>query len=292
MKSPRQTPPAIPVFDIGARGGIGGLIPNWVSAALPIEVAIESLKVYGFEPDPAALEVLRRTGHYQDILPHGLARNSGPAKLYVTREPYKSSTLQPDLAAIRQHFGDDWRDYDVDKIVEVECLNLDELAQQLGVFPKWLKLDTQGSEIDVLRGAPTALAQAQVVVLELSSIAQYHGQVTATEGISLLFDSGFDLAACNYKPQAPYENDFVFIRRLNADSDLQSIWSCALYLTLLGLFEQATALCRRTGAHELEEQLALIRENGAERRRVIAKKLRRRKLKQRLRQISLFDSLR
>lgn len=56
-----------------------------------------------------------------------------------------------------------------------------------------LKIDTQGYEMPVLRGARQLLARATGVQLELSVVALYEGQSTYRDVIPWLSDEGFEL---------------------------------------------------------------------------------------------------
>jgi FkbM family methyltransferase len=61
--------------------------------------------------------------------------------------------------------------------------------------PTWLKLDVQGFELHVLRGASESLASVAGVECEMSLEPFYEGQPTVRELIDALDDHGFRLAA-------------------------------------------------------------------------------------------------
>lgn len=69
--------------------------------------------------------------------------------------------------------------------------------------PKWLsssdrpfiKIDTQGSELGILRGSETTLAHATGVLVEVSFVALYEGQALFTEIVAWLAERGFVLRA-------------------------------------------------------------------------------------------------
>ena len=121
------------IFDIGARGGLKGIIPGWLPSARPFGSFMTLFDAYGFEPDPSELNKLERSGDYKHVYDWAVGRVTGPANLYITREPDKSSTLEPNIDLIRQCFGGDAEGYEVKKVVPVFCRNLDEITEDISV---------------------------------------------------------------------------------------------------------------------------------------------------------------
>lgn len=83
--------------------------------------------------------------------------------------------------------------------------------------PDLVKLDVQGYELEVLRGAATVLENAEVLVLELSFRRLYAGQPLAHEVIAFLGRQGFRIAdICTYSQRARdaalLQSDFLFVK--------------------------------------------------------------------------------
>ena len=113
--------------------------------------------VLAIEPGPAPLERLRsRLGAYPnvEIRAAAVARESGTAAFHVTGHDHGSSLRTP-LSESREVLG---AGAEVVETIEVPTLSLDDL---LGDRPvDVLKIDVQGSELDVLRGgAPRSLGR-------------------------------------------------------------------------------------------------------------------------------------
>lgn len=100
-------------------------------------------------------------------------------------------TLQPDY----QYTGDTHMvgQYEVD-VVRLDDRLLSILPES-GVKNWVLKIDTQGSELSVLRGAENLLASGivKVVVAELMTVEKYTGQATYLPVMAHLVDRGFEL---------------------------------------------------------------------------------------------------
>ena len=107
---------------------------------------------------------------------------------------------------------------------------LDDLALHLSP-PLLLKIDVQGFELEVLKGAPETLRQTEVVLSEISLIPYNEGAPLMHEVISYLAERDFlpyDICG-GWRRQsdgALAQTDMIFVRR---DSDLRAyrrFWDC------------------------------------------------------------------
>jgi len=95
---------------------------------------------------------------------------------------------------------------------------LDNLLVEHGVKGPYdlLKIDTQGAEILVLKGAKRTLSQTELVVLELSVIEFNEGAPLVAEVISFLASHGFspyDITELHYLPDGQlFQFDMMFVR--------------------------------------------------------------------------------
>lgn len=84
------------------------------------------------------------------------------------------------------------------------------------VRPCLLKIDVQGGELDVLRGAGESLSQVDEILVEASFVELYEGQPLTTELICYLRDRGFRLADVHGlvrgKGGNALQGDFLFCR--------------------------------------------------------------------------------
>lgn len=85
------------------------------------------------------------------------------------------------------------------------------------INPSMVKLDTQGSELSILRGCPNLLRTVDVVLLEVSLVATNRGAASFAEVIAFLDSAGFALFdICNLlrrKDRVLWQTDLLFTRR-------------------------------------------------------------------------------
>jgi FkbM family methyltransferase len=165
------------------------------------------------EPIPEAAADLRRVaaGDAQwAVVEAALGETAGRAALNVMHADTLSSLLEPSNAATDLLA----RDNTVARRVDVRVQTLDELlaAHPLaqGKQRIYLKLDVQGLELPVLRGAGAALARISALQAELSVIALYPGVAPYHEQMREIEALGFQLSfvpAHNYT-QFPDMIDF------------------------------------------------------------------------------------
>ena len=100
---------------------------------------------------------------------------------------------------------------------KVPMTTLDKIIPASLNAPLFLKLDVQGSELDVLRGAEATLAKTEVVQLEVALLPYNEGAPTSNQVITFMDERGFaiyDIAGFvrpNQKDLA--QIDIVFVRK-------------------------------------------------------------------------------
>jgi FkbM family methyltransferase len=157
------------VVDVGARGGVDHA---W-SAFDPGHV-----NVIGFEPDDAEcrrLNLLYQGRPNVRFIPLALGSERGSRQLYVTADPAAASLYQPDEETIRRR--PELRSATVTRTVEISIVTLDEWTREAGIPAiDAVKLDVQGAELDVLKGAARTLQTVRALELEVEFNEIYHGQ--------------------------------------------------------------------------------------------------------------------
>ncbi|HEU5134912.1 MAG TPA: FkbM family methyltransferase [Steroidobacteraceae bacterium] len=169
------------LIDVGARNGIDARWNQYWSM----------LDVIAFEPEPTECARLNAQIHPYSIryLPNALgAVDAERATLYLCRSPACSSLLKPNLALCNQFpYGHAMA------VVSEVPVTLSRMDTVVDVQPDIIKVDTQGTEIDVLRGAGHLLDRTMVVELEVEFVAQYENQPLFADVDSFMRANGFTL---------------------------------------------------------------------------------------------------
>ncbi|HTX50018.1 MAG TPA: FkbM family methyltransferase, partial [Caulobacteraceae bacterium] len=71
----------------------------------------------------------------------------------------------------------------------------DKYQRRLGFRRPFLKMDTQGKDVDVARGAGDRLQQFAAIMTELAVKRLYDGQPDFRQALEFYFDRGFEVAA-------------------------------------------------------------------------------------------------
>lgn len=258
---------SLTVVDAGARNGFA-LLPQ-------LHTYID---MYAVEPDAQSVDKLRKqytSAPFRNtaVFDIALSDKSGEAKFYQTNHPSMSSLLRSDAANMHRYTGrmkdsKSWiNDLAVRSETEVITETLDYFAASKQIsFIDFLKLDTQGSELNILHGAADLLRNKNigVVYTEVMFVPMYEGQCCFTEIDLWMRHCGYVLAdlriypeVAEYldrstsgrvyeKPHAGLGGDAIYIP-LDKDSVRQPA-STAILLAALGYFSLAEDILQ---AHSL-----------------------------------------
>jgi FkbM family methyltransferase len=199
----RPTPPVV-IHDIGANVG------TWTCLAKSI---FPAATVEAFEPLEGHLAELRRnTARWPDVRLHALAL--GPRDGTTTIEVMDFS----DASSVLPLTANGRATFQIRPAAqrEVRLATLDGLVASGAARPAdLLKLDVQGYELEVLRGAESSLAAASHVLLEVSFREFYRGQPLFAEVVAFLAARGLHLMALGAATslgQALVQTDALFAR--------------------------------------------------------------------------------
>jgi FkbM family methyltransferase len=200
--------------------GARGETTNRLMQALP------QIRFIGFEPDAEEFRRLKENAadRFSYINAAVGARNER-RRFYMTQNPGCSSLLQPNQA-FYSRFKDCAPEVAVVKEREIETVALDSCLPGAGIHTiDILDLDTQGSELEILRGAEGLLSRDTVAVkCEIEFSPLYLDQPLFGDVDAFLRNLGFmlfDLSRTRYR-----RNNFP----PNALTRGQLLWGDALYL--------------------------------------------------------------
>jgi FkbM family methyltransferase len=173
------------ILDVGANRGQFALVAarRFPQAALVC-----------FEPLSQPRATLERALHWHrdlDLIACAVSTHAGEAEFVISRAD-DSSSLLPMTETQSQHFPGTGA---ASRTV-VRTAPLDDLvAPERRLRPCLLKIDVQGAELDVLKGASDVLGAVDSVLVECSFVELYRGQALVGEMVDGLHGRGFVLTA-------------------------------------------------------------------------------------------------
>jgi len=179
----------VTILDIGCRWGFAEKFVQ--------QENLGWFKIYGFDPDVDECARLQR--YYSGLpegtiecIPHALAGKPGQRNLYVTKEPACSSLYPP-----IQYLVDRYPALDcikLEKIISVNATTLDAWAKENRIEEvDYIKIDTQGSELEILQGGKNLLGTVRCIDIEVEFNPIYEGQSLFFEVDAHLRANGFQL---------------------------------------------------------------------------------------------------
>ena len=147
-------------------------------------------EVWGFEPHPAAYEkIVAQAGPLEHYLPHAVGSGK-TVELRICAGSGMTSTLEPNIATFEAMN----RFHDIATVIDrikLKTCKLDDLAD----LPEFdlLKIDIQGGEVEVFKGAKKKLASAICIITEAAAVPLYVDQPLLDTQIATLRPLGYSL---------------------------------------------------------------------------------------------------
>jgi FkbM family methyltransferase len=213
----------IVICDVGARGGFETQWQVFSSQACSI----------GFEPDPVEFARLQDSlsSATDRIYPLALGKQRERRLFSICRHPGGSSFYPADLEFIDRFPPEYAQELTVLETLEIETVSLDEFVRDYNIPPiDFLKLDVEGSELDILQGAETILQNSVLgLSLEVLFHASMRHQPTFSEIDRFLQAMGFQLFDLDIYRHARRTLSRPMSALGNTDIG-QVLWGQALYL--------------------------------------------------------------
>jgi FkbM family methyltransferase len=158
------------VYDVGANSG-------FFSCQLAQMLADQPLRIYAFEAVPATFAALSssvcRLGLQDKVFPFPAAvrDQAGPTQLTYSKRKSLCSQVTPD--GINRNIGE--------YLTHAVGITLNEFQLSSGAVPALMKIDVEGSELSVLRGADNLLSRPDRPAIHF----EYNPSTTAQSGESL-----------------------------------------------------------------------------------------------------------
>jgi FkbM family methyltransferase len=173
------------LIDIGARGD-----PEEPWALMDPA----ALRVVGFEPDREECERLSRKDPGRRYLPQAVWDETTDVDVHVAAHPGCTSVHPPNGPLLERYAPEHVRPRDTTAVMRYPARPLDEVLSDEGIVPDVVKIDTQGSEGEVIAGARETLRRhAFAVIVETWTIEVHQGQALTHDVMRALTGLGYSV---------------------------------------------------------------------------------------------------
>ena len=170
------------IADVGAADG---LARRWRPIA-------RALHIVAFEPDARSNSAYDAPSDAKvTIVDRAAGAHEGDARLYLTRKARCSSLYVPNGDVVKRYPHPER--FDVLETSLVGCTTVDAALAQLDVHMDFIKIDTQGSELDVLQGAERSLATCLGIEVEVEFQQLYTGSAVFRDIDRYISQRGFEI---------------------------------------------------------------------------------------------------
>jgi FkbM family methyltransferase len=182
------------VYDIGAFNG------NW-SINIKTNVYRQAEFIL-FEANQAYKATLEKTGfrHFMGVL-----SNEGRESV-----DFYNGTNTGD-----SYYKENTKWYENQSSITVPCITLDALIKEQNLpIPQLIKIDTQGSELDILSGAKSCIGKTDLIYIECPIIEYNSGAPTITQYLEFFRDNGYipvDLLEIHKNEHTLIQVDIMFM---------------------------------------------------------------------------------
>lgn len=175
--------------DVGCRGGV----PDEL---YPLRRAIHLIGFDADEEECAKINASKHPYAARQIFPLFVSGGDEKVDFHLYESRVHSSSRQPHPRFASLFAGPSFR---IERTVEMKSSSLDDFFESNSgaLKPDFLKIDTQGTEFEILEGAARILENCSMVEVEVEFLEFYHGQKLFHEVAAFLLHKGFDLFHLN-----------------------------------------------------------------------------------------------
>lgn len=193
----------ITVFDIGARYGVH---PSWKRT-----FDLNLIKMIAFEPESSGyveLQKMYKSNPNYTVLKTALGDSTGTTKLNILEHKGLSSILPPINNSFWFRNGRHYQNRINDQeIIPINTVDL--ISKEIGVKPYFIKIDTEGYELEVLKGAKETLQNVIGIRVEIPFNLTFYDSGNHFKIFKFLDDLDFIVANLDYTGGGTPNSNFI-----------------------------------------------------------------------------------
>ena len=179
-----------------------------------------------FEPimvEPIKSEAEKLKGKYKYVIDHGLWSSSTKKDIFILGNRLGSSSMyKPDKSSFKIYNLNqkNMESFKITETIEIDCLAMSDAIKEIGIEAvDYLKIDTQGSELEILKGMNQL--RPLLIRIEVQIFSMYKNVPSWTKLLNLLDDLGY--MVCEWRKigsnstRTATEMDMVFIPNYRTD---------------------------------------------------------------------------
>lgn len=231
------------VIDVGAKGGMFSLnkLNNFTD-------------YIGFEPNPNEISKLSNKKNTQ-YFPYIISDTNSDRELFITRNPSFSSLLKLNERTFDKHlhlmkdFSKIKKGFEIKETITVPSRTLETVIDSENLsFIDFLKLDTQGTELEILKGSIDKLVDKKIGVIyaEVTFIEAYKKQNLFSDLDIFLRTLDYEFVDCRFYPDKFQKINSMFFSKI-IEHPKYSLGGDAVFVPNIELVDLTPNQCFRIG---------------------------------------------
>lgn len=185
-----------------------------------------------FDPsDPTGVDTKTEYSGKRFHYSKAVSNKEGKQKFNVCRKSRVSSLYKPDLNVIKNtYYGNKLENFEIIDIINIDCIRIDTILNNLKINFDFLKVDAQGADLDVLLSCGKYLNEFKAIQIECNLVPIYKNAPTSEEINKFLTNNEFELfkTFSVTKEKGTVWNDQIYFNK-NIDKESE--------LVLMGIYK-------------------------------------------------------
>lgn len=212
------------LLDIGASGGV----PRQWKKIAKYSICI------AFDPDEREMRITEQQSKdfkKYFIINKVVSSEGGICNFYLTKSPYCSSMLEPDIEHLTSYQFKNL--FEISEKITIESVTLNAILSSCGLkYVDWFKADTQGTDLRIFKSLNSMMESILVAEFEPGIVDAYKGEDKMWHVLKFMEEKKFWLSRLDIKgaPRINYENYNLLKNKHKVYLKNAALWGEMIYL--------------------------------------------------------------